>query len=80
MEDELLPIQLDFAQDTIIKVMGVGGGGGNAINYMYNQGIDGVTYLICNTDRQVLSDSPTSVCEPVISTPSVSPLTRPSIS
>lgn len=58
MEDELLPIQLDFAQDTIIKVMGVGGGGGNAINYMYKQGIDGVTYLICNTDRQVLSDSP----------------------
>ncbi|MBR1922743.1 MAG: cell division protein FtsZ [Paludibacteraceae bacterium] len=59
MEDEsLLPIQLEFAQDSIIKVMGVGGGGGNAINYMYRQGVEGVTYLICNTDRQVLSSSP----------------------
>ena len=57
-DDTLLPIQLEFAQDSIIKVMGVGGGGGNAINYMYRQNIQGVTYLICNTDRQVLSSSP----------------------
>lgn len=57
-DDTLLPIQLEFAQDSIIKVMGVGGGGGNAINYMYRQNIPGVTYLVCNTDRQVLSSSP----------------------
>lgn len=57
-DDTLLPIQLEFAQDSIIKVMGVGGGGGNAINYMFRQNIPGVTYLICNTDRQVLSSSP----------------------
>lgn len=57
-DDTLLPIQLEFSQDSIIKVMGVGGGGGNAINYMYRQNIQGVTYLICNTDRQVLSSSP----------------------
>ena len=57
-DDTLLPIQLEFAQNSIIKVMGVGGGGGNAINYMYRQDIQGVTYLICNTDRQVLSSSP----------------------
>lgn len=57
-DDTLLPIQLEFAQSSIIKVMGVGGGGGNAINYMYRQNIQGVTYLICNTDRQVLSSSP----------------------
>lgn len=39
---------------TIIKVIGVGGGGGNAVNYMYNQDVAHVSYLLCNTDRQHL--------------------------
>ncbi len=43
---------------SIIKVIGVGGGGGNAVNHMYNEGIHGVTYLVCNTDSKALSDSP----------------------
>ncbi|MCD7720975.1 MAG: cell division protein FtsZ [Prevotellaceae bacterium] len=43
---------------SIIKVIGVGGGGGNAVNHMYNEGIHDVTYLVCNTDNKALSDSP----------------------
>ena len=43
---------------SIIKVVGVGGGGGNAVNYMYKQNIKGVDYIICNTDRQALDKSP----------------------
>ncbi len=42
----------------IIKVIGVGGGGGNAVNYMYKQGIKDVSFIICNTDRQALENSP----------------------
>lgn len=45
-------------QGNIIKVIGVGGGGGNAVNYMYKQGIKGVDYVICNTDAQALEKSP----------------------
>ena len=37
---------------SIIKVIGVGGGGGNAVNHMYREGIHDVTFLVCNTDRQ----------------------------
>ena len=40
--------------DSIIKVIGVGGGGCNAVNYMYNQNIEGCTFIVCNTDKQVL--------------------------
>lgn len=43
---------------TIIKVIGVGGGGNNAINHMYNQGIKNVSFVICNTDLQALNHSP----------------------
>lgn len=43
---------------SIIKVMGVGGGGSNAVNYMFNKGIDGVNFVICNTDSQALDISP----------------------
>jgi cell division protein FtsZ len=42
----------------IIKVIGVGGGGSNAVNHMYNQGIKGVDFVVCNTDRQALDISP----------------------
>ena len=37
-----------------IKVIGVGGGGGNAVNHMYHQGIGGVSFVLCNTDAQAL--------------------------
>ena len=42
----------------IIKVIGVGGGGGNAVKHMYNEGIHDVSFVVCNTDSQALSDSP----------------------
>ncbi|MCB0501770.1 MAG: cell division protein FtsZ [Bacteroidetes bacterium] len=45
-------------QSSIIKVIGVGGGGSNAVNYMYEQGIRGVNFVICNTDSQALEMSP----------------------
>ena len=45
-------------QSAIIKVIGVGGGGGNAVNHMYNQGISGVDFIVCNTDAQALELSP----------------------
>ncbi|MFN5415723.1 MAG: cell division protein FtsZ [Flavobacteriia bacterium] len=44
--------------NSIIKVIGVGGGGSNAVNHMYNQGIKGVDFIVCNTDRQALDISP----------------------
>ncbi len=46
---------------SIIKVIGVGGGGSNAVNHMYQQGIRGVDFIICNTDRQALDISPVPV-------------------
>ncbi|RFZ82201.1 cell division protein FtsZ [Mucilaginibacter terrenus] len=45
-------------KSAIIKVIGVGGGGGNAVNHMYRQGIKGVDFIICNTDAQALELSP----------------------
>ncbi len=53
--EEYIEVQ---AANSIIKVIGVGGGGGNAVNYMYKQGIKDVTFAICNTDRQALDNSP----------------------
>lgn len=56
---------LDFddtdVADSIIKVIGVGGGGGNAVNHMYREGIHEVTFVLCNTDAQALNDSPVPV-------------------
>src|SRR5574337_1376299 len=43
---------------SIIKVIGVGGGGSNAVNHMYRQGINGVDFVVCNTDKQALDMSP----------------------
>jgi len=48
-------------QSSIIKVIGVGGGGSNAVNHMYNQGIKGVDFIVCNTDAQALDISPVPV-------------------
>ncbi len=45
-------------QSSYIKVIGVGGGGGNAVNHMYKQGIEGVDFIICNTDMKALNASP----------------------
>ena len=44
-------------QSNVIKAIGVGGGGSNAINHMYRQGIKGVDFVICNTDAQALNNS-----------------------
>ncbi len=46
---------------SIIKVIGVGGGGSNAVNHMYNEGIHDVTFVVCNTDNKALQDSPVPV-------------------
>jgi len=53
-------IQFEFekSEKSIIKVIGVGGGGSNAVNYMFRHGIKGVDFIICNTDRQALEKSP----------------------
>lgn len=45
-------------RSNVIKVIGVGGGGSNALNYMYKQGINGVDFMVCNTDAQALENSP----------------------
>ena len=53
-----LPFDLPKNQSNVIKVIGVGGGGSNAINYMYSKGIKGVDFVVCNTDAQALENSP----------------------
>lgn len=65
MEDQhrnITPNILDFGEphkeNCIIKVIGVGGGGGNAVNHMYREGIHDVSFVLCNTDNQALNDSP----------------------
>ena len=45
-------------KSNVMKVMGIGGGGSNAVNYMYKQGIKGVDFVVCNTDSQALEESP----------------------
>lgn len=57
MIDVINDLGLEIAQDSIIKVMGVGGGGCNAVNYLYSQGVKDVTFLVCNTDKQSLERS-----------------------
>jgi len=56
-------IQFDHpkSQSSIIKVIGVGGGGSNAVNHMFKQGIEGVDFIVCNTDSQALDISPVPV-------------------
>lgn len=53
----MIHFDLPKEQSSIIKVIGVGGGGGNAVNHMFSQNIDGVNFIICNTDAQALSNS-----------------------
>ena len=54
---EIIPLPLDLEAESIIKVMGVGGGGGNAVNHMYKMGIKDVSFLVCNTDKIALGQS-----------------------
>ncbi len=56
--NEGIQFNLKINNPSIIKVIGVGGGGGNAVNHMFNEGIHDVTYVLCNTDNKALSDSP----------------------
>jgi cell division protein FtsZ len=60
MSFELENINFDLPKhkSNLIKVIGIGGGGSNAVNYMYREGIKGVDFVICNTDRQALENSP----------------------
>ena len=57
MSEELLDFELPQDRDSIIKVMGVGGGGCNAVNYMYQSGIKDVNFVVVNTDSQALNNS-----------------------
>ncbi|WP_339611299.1 cell division protein FtsZ [uncultured Planktosalinus sp.] len=61
--NEFNPIEFDLPknQSNVIKVIGVGGGGSNAINHMFKQGIKGVDFVICNTDSQALENSPVPI-------------------
>ena len=54
----MIHFEIPKNQSSILKVIGVGGGGGNAVNYMYDLGIEGVDFVICNTDSQALALSP----------------------
>ena len=64
MSETIDPIAGNFNFDlpknrsNVIKVIGIGGGGGNAINHMFQQGIVGVDFVICNTDSQALEKVP----------------------
>ena len=53
-----IQFNLKVSNPSIIKVVGVGGGGGNAVTHMFNEGIHDVTYVLCNTDNKALTDSP----------------------
>lgn len=57
MDDTLLNFNYPTDTPKIIKVIGVGGGGGNAVNHMYKEGIHDVTFVLCNTDNQALMRS-----------------------
>lgn len=54
----LIPFDIPREEPSIIKVIGVGGGGSNAVNHMFRQGIKGVDFMVCNTDHQALDTSP----------------------
>lgn len=58
MTTDMIKFDLPKNQSSIIKVLGVGGGGSNAVNHMFRQGIEGVDFVVCNTDSQALEVSP----------------------
>ena len=53
----MIHFDLPKEKSSIIKVIGVGGGGSNAVNHMFSQNIEGVNFIICNTDAQAISQS-----------------------
>ena len=61
MVEEILNFGIPNTSTNIIKVLGVGGGGCNAVSYMYEEGIRGVDYILCNTDAQAMENSPVPV-------------------
>jgi cell division protein FtsZ len=58
MTDDLMNFEIPSNHSSIIKVIGVGGGGSNAVNYMYGLGFRDVSFVVCNTDAQALASSP----------------------
>ena len=61
MSDELMNFDLPVERSSIIKVLGIGGGGSNAVNHMFRKGIKDVNFVVCNTDQQALVKSPVPV-------------------
>ncbi len=58
VNQDMMPFDLPKNRSSVIKVVGVGGGGSNAVNHMFSSGIKGVDFVICNTDAQALENSP----------------------
>jgi len=56
-KEDMMPFDLPKNRSSVIKVIGVGGGGSNAVNHMYAAGINGVDFVVCNTDSQALENS-----------------------
>ncbi|MBB3186716.1 cell division protein FtsZ [Microbacter margulisiae] len=60
-DNEFIDFVLPMESTSIIKVIGVGGGGSNAVNHMFHRGITDVTFVVCNTDNQALQKSPVPI-------------------
>jgi cell division protein FtsZ len=61
MADDIMNFDLPVERSSIIKVLGIGGGGNNAVNHMFEKGIKDVNFVVCNTDHQALTKSPVPV-------------------
>ena len=61
MADDIMNFDLPVERSSIIKVLGIGGGGNNAVTHMFEKGIRDVNFIVCNTDQQALSKSPVPV-------------------
>ena len=61
MSDDIMNFDLPVERSSIIKVLGIGGGGNNAVNHMFDKGIRDVNFVVCNTDHQALTNSPVPV-------------------
>jgi cell division protein FtsZ len=61
MPDDIMNFDLPVERSSIIKVLGIGGGGNNAVNHMFEKGIRDVNFIVCNTDHQALEKSPVPI-------------------
>ncbi len=61
MSDDIMNFDLPVERSSIIKVLGIGGGGNNAVNHMFEKGIRDVNFVVCNTDHQALTTSPVPI-------------------